>query len=263
MPFMSAAIKVEKLTKKFGAAATVNNISFNVPQGEFFGFLGPNGAGKTTTMRMLATLLKPTSGQAWVNGHEIIQAPDAVRRSIGFAMQSVTLDALATAWENLELLGVLYGLAKTAAHQKAAELLALMQLTKVADQWVKNYSGGMRRRLDLAAVLMHAPQILFLDEPTEGLDPAGRRVIWNYIKKLQKQGTTVFVTTHYMDEADYLGERLAIIDKGQIVVIDSPAALKQKVGGTLDDVFLHYTGHALRDEAVNMKAADPYVRIDT
>ena len=260
---MTEAIRVEALTKKFGATAAVDGVSFNVPKGEFFGFLGPNGAGKTTTMRMLATLLRPSSGKAWVHGFEISQNPDGVRRSIGFAMQAVTLDPLATAWENLLLLGVLYGLSRKEAHQRGSELLELMQLTKVADSWIKNYSGGMRRRLDLAAVLMHKPEVLFLDEPTEGLDPAGRRVIWDYLKKLNEGGTTIFLTTHYMDEADYLCERISIIDKGKLVVTESPKKLKEKVGGTLDDVFIHYTGHRIQDEGLNPKAADPYTQINT
>ncbi len=260
---MHEAIRVETLTKKFGSATAVDSVSFTVPKGEFFGFLGPNGAGKTTTMRMLATLLRPTAGQAWVNGHEISRTPDKVRHSIGFAMQAVTLDPLATAWENLLLLGVLYGLARKEAHKRAAELLELMQLTKVAGAWIKNYSGGMRRRLDLAAVLMHKPDVLFLDEPTEGLDPAGRRVIWDYLEKLGKSdGVTIFLTTHYMDEADYLCDRIAIIDKGKLVVTESSEKLKEKVGGTMDDVFIHYTGHRIQDEELNTKAADPYAQIN-
>jgi ABC-2 type transport system ATP-binding protein len=259
---MNEAIRVENLTKKFGSAIAVDSVSFIVPKGEFFGFLGPNGAGKTTTMRMLATLLRPTSGQAWVNNHEISKNPDGVRHSIGFAMQSVTLDPLATAWENLLLLGVLYGLSRKEAHKRTSELLELMQLTKVAGSWIKNYSGGMRRRLDLAAVLMHKPNVLFLDEPTEGLDPAGRRVIWDYLENLGKSdGVTIFLTTHYMDEADYLCDRIAIIDKGKLVVTESPETLKAKVGGTLDDVFIHYTGHRIQDEELNTKAADPYAQI--
>lgn len=259
---MTDAIKVEELTKHYGATRAVDGISFAVAKGQFFGFLGPNGAGKTTTMRMLATLLKPTSGKAWINGHEISAQSDMVRRAIGFAMQAVTLDPLASAWENLLLLGQLYGMTHEAAAKRAEELLELMQLKKVAGTWLKNYSGGMKRRLDLAAVLMHEPSVLFLDEPTEGLDPAGRRVIWDYLKKLGgTHGTTIFLTTHYMDEADYLCERVAIIDKGKLAVIDSPKNLKEKVNGTLDDVFIKYTGHKIQDEDVNTKAADPYVDI--
>lgn len=256
-----SAIKVDGLTKAYKANKAVDDISFTIPKGEFFGFLGPNGAGKTTTMRILATLIKPTSGRALVNGFDVLESPAEVRKSIGFAMQGVTLDPMASAWENLILLGILYGAPEKQARQRAAELLELMRLTKVADQWSKNYSGGMRRRLDLAAVLMHEPSILFLDEPTEGLDPAGRRVIWEYLKKLgADKGTTIFLTTHYMDEADYLCERIAIIDKGKIVVSDSPAKLKAQVKGSLDDVFLKYAGHTIQDEQTNAKAADPYIR---
>jgi ABC-2 type transport system ATP-binding protein len=259
---MKNAIKVSRLSRYFGKAKAVESISFVVPRGEFFGFLGPNGAGKTTTMRMLSTLLRPSSGRAWVNGCEITKDPDGVRRSIGFAMQSVTLDELASGWENLVLLGVLYGQSEKEVRKRAGQLLELMQLNRVAGSWVKNYSGGMRRRLDLAAVLMHNPPILFLDEPTEGLDPTGRRVIWDYLKKLgSEHGTTIFLTTHYMDEADHLCQRISIIDHGRLVVTDSPQKLKKRVGGSLDDVFIHYTGHSIQDEDLNTKAADPYVRL--
>lgn len=259
---MKTAIRVENLTKRYGRTVAVSNISFSVHKGEFFGFLGPNGAGKTTTIKILATLLKPTNGHAWVNGFDVVKEADKVRHSVGYAMQDVTLDTLANAWENLVLLGVLYGQSEKESRKRAGELLELMQLTSVAGVWVKNYSGGMRRRLDLAAVLMHKPEVLFLDEPTEGLDPAGRRVIWQYLKKLgSDHGTTIFLTTHYMDEADYLCERISIIDKGRLVVTASPKHLKEKVGGSLDDAFIYYAGHSIQDEDVNTKAADPYVRL--
>lgn len=261
---MNYAIKVQNLIKKFGDFTAVDNISFEVSPGEFFGFLGPNGAGKTTTMRMLATLLKPTSGKAWINNYEIQENADGVRRSIGFAMQSITLDTLTSAYENLYLLGALYGMKKREIQQKIQELLKLLNLDKVANKWVKNYSGGMKRRLDLASVLIHEPKILFLDEPTEGLDPAGRRVIWDYLKKINKEkGITIFLTTHYMDEADYLCDRIAIIDKGKLVVINDPKLLKKEIKGSLDDVFIKFTGHKIQDEEINLKSPDPYVMIDT
>ena len=211
-------------------------------------------------MRMLATLLRPSSGSVAINGYKLGQDDDAIRRSIGFAMQGVALDATASAWENLMLVGILYGLSRREARARAQELLHLMNLGKVAFSWVKDYSGGMKRRLDLAAVLMHRPQILFLDEPTEGLDPAARRVVWDYLRRLNQEGTTIFLTTHFMQEADELCERISIIDHGKVIVTDSPAALKQRIGGTLDDVFIRLTGHSIREESLDTRAADPYIQ---
>jgi len=255
------AIEVTGLTKIYNNHfKAVDNVSFAVREGEFYGFLGPNGAGKSTTMRVLATLLTPTAGTITIAGYALGKQDDQIRRAIGFAMQGVTLDDMASAWENLMLIGTLYGLPKAEAKQRGSELLQLLNLEKVADSWVKNYSGGMKRRLDLAAVLMHHPRILFLDEPTEGLDPAARRVIWDYLRQLNARGTTMFLTTHFMQEADELCGRISIIDHGKIIVTDSPASLKAKVGGSLDDAFIHYTGHGIRDEDINLKAADPYVR---
>jgi ABC-2 type transport system ATP-binding protein len=254
------AIVVENLTKVYGGKVkAVDEISFTVDEGEFYGFLGPNGAGKTTTMRMLATLLNPTSGGATVSGKTLGQENDEIRRSIGFAMQGVTLDATASAWENLTLIGALYGLSKKQSREQGSKLLELLNLTKVADSWVNTYSGGMKRRLDLAAVLMHKPKLLFLDEPTEGLDPAARRVIWEYLIQLNKEGTTVFLTTHFMQEADELCERISIIDNGKIIVTKSPDELKSGANGSLDDAFIHYTGHGIRDEGVDSTGADPYL----
>lgn len=255
------AIEVQNLTKVYkNDFKAVDDISFHVREGEFFGFLGPNGAGKSTTMRMLSTLLKPTSGEVTIAGFKLGPQDDQIRRSIGFAMQGVTLDDMASAWENLLLIGNLYGMSKQETQSRAGELLNILNLEKVADSWVKNYSGGMKRRLDLAAVLMHRPHILFLDEPTEGLDPAARRVIWQYLRDLNEQGTTIFLTTHFMHEADELCERLSIIDNGKIIVTKSPKDLKAEAGGTLDDVFIHYTGHGIRDEDVGNKGVDPYIR---
>ncbi len=254
------AIEVTNLSKIYGnATKAVDKISFSVGEGEFFGFLGPNGAGKTTTMRVLATLLRPTSGSAKVAGFEIGREDDAIRKAIGFAMQGVTLDSTSSAWENLLLIGALYGLSKRDARKRGTELLQLLNLEKVADSWVNTYSGGMKRRLDLAAVLMHHPKLLFLDEPTEGLDPAARRVIWKYLQDLNKSGTTVFLTTHFMQEADELCERISIIDQGKIIVTRSPQELKREVNGSLDDAFIHYTGHGIRDESIDAKGADPYI----
>lgn len=244
---VDASIRVKNLVKKYGDFTAVNDISFEVPKGDFFGFLGPNGAGKSTTMRILSTLLKKTSGSVEVAGHDVDTHPDAVRHAIGFAMQNISLDNAASGYENLQLLGVLYGLTPSQARKRAEELVELVGLAKVADKWVTAYSGGMRRRLDLAGVLMHDPQILFLDEPTEGLDPQARRLIWEYLQKLNQGGATIFLTTHYMEEADALCRHLAFIDHGEIIREGTPASLKAQLGG--DVVTLTFA------EAVNEKKA--------
>lgn len=228
---VSSIVQVENLVKKYGDVAAVDGISFSVEEGGFFGFLGPNGAGKTTTMRILATLLRPTSGEARVGGFDVTKDRAAVRRMIGFAMQDVSLDLMASAYENLQLLGVLYGLSRQDSRARATELIEMVGLSKVADKWVSTYSGGMRRRLDLAGVLMHRPRLLFLDEPTQGLDPHARRVIWHYLRGLNEQGSTLFLTTHYMDEADALCRDLAFIDHGRIIRQGKPAELKESLGG--------------------------------
>ncbi|MCC6444453.1 MAG: ATP-binding cassette domain-containing protein [Armatimonadetes bacterium] len=231
---MSAPIiGVEHLVKRYGSASAVEDISFTVAGGDFFGFLGPNGAGKTTTMRILATLLRPTSGSVRVAGFDIERRPQDVRRTIGFAMQEISLDNLASGYENLQLLGVLYGLSPRQARARAGELLELVGLSQVAHRWVNQYSGGMRRRLDLAGTLMHRPRILFLDEPTQGLDPRARRTLWDALREFNREGTTIFLTTHYMEEADALCRTLAIIDHGQIVRQGTPADLKAGLGGDL------------------------------
>jgi ABC-2 type transport system ATP-binding protein len=226
-------IDVRNLVKRYGDVAAVDDITFAVEEGDFFGFLGPNGAGKTTTMRILATLLPKTSGTVTVAGFDVEKEPDGVRRAIGFAMQDVSLDSLASGYENLQLLGVLYGLTPKQARARAEELVEMVGLSKVADRWVNSYSGGMRRRLDLAGTLMHRPKLLFLDEPTQGLDPQARRIIWDYLRDLNRDGTTVFLTTHYMDEADSLCRDLAFIDKGKIVRRGTPSELKSSMGGDL------------------------------
>lgn len=226
-------INVSNLTKTYkGGFRAVDDISFSVAEGEFFGFLGPNGAGKTTTMRILATLDRPTSGTVVVGGIDVTRHPSKVRERIGFAMQAVGLDDMATARENLMLMGQLYGLGRDAARARSEELLDLFALDEVANKFVSTYSGGMRRRLDLAVALMHRPSMLFLDEPTEGLDPAGRRIIWKYLKDLNSQGMTIFLTTHYMEEADFLVGDLAIINKGHLVARGTPRDLKEHVGNS-------------------------------
>ena len=264
-------IQVKNLTKSFkGGVKAVNGVSFSVKEGDFFAFLGPNGAGKTTVMRMMATLTRPTSGNIQINGYDVKKNPDGVRRSIGFAMQAVGLDDLASAWENLKLMGGLYGMSRKETQKRAEELLKMFKLEKVADRYVAQYSGGMRRRLDVAVALMHKTRGLFFDHPPERLDPAGRRVIWEYLNKLNKEGVTIFLTTHYMEEADFLAHNLAIINKGKIVVKGTPTELKkcvdvakiklktQEILPTLEDVFLKYAGESFRDEELN-KNADPYI----
>ena len=226
-------IDVKALTKIFDKnVKAVDEISFTVKEGEILGFLGPNGAGKTTTLNMLSTLLQPTSGTATVNGHDILKEPDAVRRSIGYVFQDTTLDVELTGRENLDFHGRLYGLDRNTRQQRINELLELVQLTDRADNFVKTYSGGMKRRLEIARGLLHHPKVLFLDEPTLGLDPQTRRSIWEHILRLnQEKNITVILTTHYTEEADYLCKRILIIDFGKIVVLDTPENLKARLEG--------------------------------
>jgi ABC-2 type transport system ATP-binding protein len=203
-----------------------------VREGEIFGFLGPNGAGKTTTVRMLTTLLRPTSGQARVAGFDLTTQQQEVRRSIGVALQEAGLDGMATGRELLTLQGQLFGMGSGQARARAAELLELVGLVDAADRFIKTYSGGMKRRLDLASALVHGPRLLFLDEPTEGLDPASRQSVWQEVSRLNHEfGMTVFLTTHYLEEADRLADRLAIIDHGRIVAEGTPSELKASIGG--------------------------------
>jgi len=224
-------IKTEKLTKQFNNFRAVDSISFTVKQGEIFGFLGPNGAGKTTTIKMLTTLLNPTDGFAEVAGFNIIKQKDDVRKKIGIVFQEPALDNELTGKENLDFHARMYGLDKKNRKNRINEVLKLVDLEDKKDVFVKNYSGGMKRRLEIARGLMHHPTVLFLDEPTLGLDAQTRRAIWEYIKKMNKEeGTTIFLTTHYMDEADYLCERIGIIDQGKILIIGTTTNLKNSVG---------------------------------
>ncbi|MHC1635038.1 MAG: ATP-binding cassette domain-containing protein [Candidatus Methanospirareceae archaeon] len=225
------AIEVRNLTRKFNGLTAVDNISFEVKRGEIFGLLGPNGAGKTTTINMLSTLLNPTSGHARVAGYDIIEERDEVRRNIGVVFQEPALDNKLTGRENLEFHAMMYGMNKQEREKRIREVLELVELSNKADVLVENYSGGMKRRLEIARGLTHKPKILFLDEPTLGLDAQTRRHIWNYIKKLKEEEITIILTTHYMEEADYLCDRVAIIDYGKIIAIDTPERLKDKLGG--------------------------------
>lgn len=321
----SKAIEVENLTKRFGPIEAVKGISFEVEAGELFGFLGPNGAGKTTTISMLCTLLKPTSGTARVAGYDVVGDAASVRRSIGLVFQDPTLDDLLTAQQNLEFHGVLYGLPRQLMKRRIDALLEMVGLADRRRDIVRNYSGGMRRRLEIARGLLHSPRVLFLDEPTIGLDPQTRAHIWSYIEELRKkEEVTIFLTTHYMEEAERC-DRIGIIDYGTIVAMDDPSSLKASVGKdrvtltaqdngaavkelelrfgiepsvhdgevvfhvpdgasfvpqlfqkmsvpitsvsiqrpTLDDVFMKYTGRAMRDseaDASEVNRANPWVR---
>jgi len=226
------AIKVEKLTKKFNGFTAVDDISFAVEEGEIFGLLGPNGAGKTTTINMLSTILNITSGTAEVAGYDTARQKDNVRKSIGIVFQDPALDTKLTGRENLEFHGMMYGMRRDEIKARIDEVLELVELSDKADVLVEKYSGGMKRRLEIARGLLHRPKVLFLDEPTLGLDAQTRRRIWEYVKKLNKEtGITIVLTTHYMEEADYLCDRVAIIDHGKIIAIDKPSKLKDVLGG--------------------------------
>lgn len=228
------AITVEKLEKKFNGFTAVNGISFSIEKGELFGFLGPNGAGKSTTIYMLTTLIPATSGSASVNGFDITSQADLVRSSIGIVFQDPTVDIRLSAYDNLDIHGRLYGMDDDKMRkERIKEVLDLVELYDWRDKLVKAFSGGMRRRLEIARGLMHTPKVLFLDEPTLGLDPQTRRHIWGYIEKLKKQGITIMLTTHYLEEADFLCDRVAIIDRGKIRALDTPKNLKGMIGGNV------------------------------
>ncbi|NLZ29380.1 MAG: ATP-binding cassette domain-containing protein [Methanomicrobiales archaeon] len=228
------AIDVHNLTKSFGDLVAVDNVSFSIASGEIFGLLGPNGAGKTTVISMLSTIQKPTSGTATVNGYDIVAQEADVRRSIGIVFQDQSLDEELTAYENMDFHGRLYRIGGEERKQRIAELLTLVGLADRKDDFVKTYSGGMRRRLEIARGLLHEPKVLFLDEPTLGLDPQTRNHLWDYIARLnEEKGITIILTTHYMEEADRLCDRVAIIDRGAIIVLDTAENLKNSIGGDI------------------------------
>ena len=232
-------LECEDLRKTFADGfEAVRGITFDIEEGEAFGLLGPNGAGKTTTMRMLGTLLLPTSGRALVAGHDVVREAGAVRRAIGFAMQEAGLARYATGREHLHMMGRLYGLSRAQTRSRANELLVLFGLEEAADRQVRTYSGGMRRRIDLACGLVHRPRLLFLDEPTTGVDPTSRAALWEELRRLQGEGVSLFLTTHYLEEADRLCDRLAIVDRGVIVVRGTPDELKAEVGADVVTVGL-------------------------
>jgi ABC-2 type transport system ATP-binding protein len=251
---MNLAVEANQLVKHYsgrgGLVEAVRGVDLHVAAGEVFGFLGPNGAGKSTTVRMLTTLMTITSGSAHVAGVDVTADPDGARRRIGVALQEAGLDPRQTGRELLVLQARLFGSSRTAAAARAAELLELVDLVEAADRRIKGYSGGMKRRLDLASALVHEPEVLFLDEPTTGLDPASRLTVWDELRRINERGTTIFLTTQYLEEADQLCDRLAIIDDGRIVREGTPEELKAELRErraldyepTLDEVFLDVTG---------------------
>jgi ABC-2 type transport system ATP-binding protein len=244
-------IRVQNLVKKFGEFAAVNDISFEVDQGEIFAFLGPNGAGKTTTIKMLTTLMKPTSGTVEIDGLDPQRKQNEARRRFGIVFQDPSLEWEMTAYENMEIHGVLYHVPHKLRVERTEQLLRLFELWEKRNEPVKKFSGGMKRRLEIARGFLHTPKILFLDEPTLGLDPQSRNQLWTHVKLLNEtEGVTVFLTTHYMDEADRVAQRIAVIDHGRIVAQGSPAKLKEQTNSdSLEHAFLALTGSSIRDEA--------------
>lgn len=231
---MKFAIELFNLTKKFTTVNVVDNLNLKIEQGEVFGLLGPNGAGKTTTLMMLTTLIQPTDGTALVNGYDIKKEAGKVRKSIGIVFQDPSSDDILTGYENLKLHAMLYDIPDSIVESKISEVLKLVDLEDRKKDLVKNYSGGMRRRLEIARGLMHQPTVLFLDEPTLGLDPQAREHVWEYIRRLaSEKKMTIVLTTHYMEEADLLCNRIAIIDKGKVVALDTPGNLKKIIGGDI------------------------------
>lgn len=246
-------ISVKDLVKKFNSFTAVDKINFSVKKGEIFAFLGPNGAGKTTTIKMLTTLLRPTSGEIIINGFNAVTNQDEVRKSFGIVFQDPSLEDELTAYENMEFHGILYNVPKQIRKKRIEELLKFVELWDRKDNLVKTFSGGMKRRLEIARGLLHHPKIFFLDEPTLGLDPQTRKHIWSYIKNLQEQeGITIFFTTHYMEEAQNMADRIAIMDHGSIISEGTLKELLAKTSKTnLEDAFISLTGSEIRKEEVS------------
>lgn len=247
-------IEVKNLVKKFGDFVAVDDISFEVEKGQIFAFLGPNGAGKSTTIKMLTTLLQPTSGSILINSADPVKEQDKVRKSFGIVFQDPSLDEELTAYENMSFHGVLYKIPKKIREERIKELLEIVELTDRKNDLVKTFSGGMKRRLEIARGLLHHPSIFFLDEPTIGLDPQTRNHIWNYILDLnKKENITIFFTTHYIEEAEKMAQKVAIIDHGKIVAQGTPSGLKtQTKAASLEGAFLSLTGNKIRDEEASV-----------
>lgn len=247
---MQDIINVKNLTVKFGDFTAVNDISFNVAKGEIFAFLGPNGAGKSTTIKILTTLLQKTSGEVKIGNEDLSHDEKNIRKLFGIVFQDQSLDDELTAYENMEFHAVLYGVPKLERKKKIDELFALVDLSDRKKDLVRNFSGGMKRRLEIARALIHEPSILYLDEPTLGLDPQTRNHIWDYVRRLNKEkGMTIFFTTHYMDEAAKNASRVAVIDHGKIIASNTPDALIKETGmSNLEDAFIKLTGKNIRDE---------------
>jgi ABC-2 type transport system ATP-binding protein len=249
---MPPAIETTGLTRRFGTNTAVDALSLSVRPGEVFGLLGPNGAGKTTTIKMLITLLPPTSGTATVAGHDIMHEPRLVRRSIGYVPQLLSSDGALSARENLDISGRVYHIPGAERRERIDDALRFMGLTEVGENLVRTFSGGMVRRLEIAQAMLHGPPVLFLDEPTVGLDPTARHAVWEHVRRLrEREGTTILLTTHYMDEAAELCERVGIMHLGKLVALGTPESLAAEVGpgASLDDVFTHFTGGDLDDAA--------------
>ncbi len=247
------AISLKNVTKKFDKVTAVDDVSFDVRKGELFALLGPNGAGKSTTIKMLTTLLKPTAGSLSLAGHDVTRQQDAARKSFGIVFQDPSVDTELTAYENMELHAVFYGMSRKAARPRIEELLTLVELWERRDVPVKTFSGGMKRRLEIARGLLHHPHVLFLDEPTLGLDTQTRNLLWEYVKKMsESEGMTVLFTTHYLEEAEAIADRIGIIDHGKLTALGTTKQLtEQTKTGSLEDAYLSLTGRTVRDEAVN------------
>ncbi|BBJ28692.1 efflux ABC transporter, ATP-binding protein [Athalassotoga saccharophila] len=260
-----AIVEIRSLVKSFKTLKAVDSISLNVENGEIFGLLGPNGAGKTTTVKILTTLLPPTSGEAFVGGFNVVHEASKVRRVIGYVPQALSADGTLTGYENLLIFAKLYDIPSNVRKQRIMDILDFMGLSEHANKLVRNYSGGMIRKLEVAQALLHNPKVLFLDEPTVGLDPVARQVVWDHVTKLKNEfGMTIFMTTHYMEEAEMLCDRVAIMNLGKIAAIGTVEELKNSIGkanATLDEVFVYYSGSTLdsggsyRDSARTRKIA--------
>ena len=257
---MTPIIKVANVTKVYDGVKALDSVSFEVERGEIFGLLGPNGAGKTTLVKILTTVIKPTSGKAEIDSHDVVKSAGEVRKRIGVVFQETTLDNDLTVYENLDFHARLYGMDREERLKRIEEVLGLVELEDYANTLVRKLSGGMKRRLEIARGILHKPKVLFLDEPTLGLDVHTRRKIWRYVEGLRNEGVTVFMTTHYMEEADRLCDRVAIIDRGRIVAIDTPSNLKRMVGG--DVVRIEFEGEfKLQIKAKKIVRGENFVEI--